>query len=194
MKARTLTKRFCPKPGDPWTCKDCGTQDETKRRKGYRYRCTDCVRAFRRREPDWQEKQKERDSRPSSRFSSLRVGSRKRGTTVEFTLAEYTELISRPCFYCEGPLAPTGGGLDRKDNDKPYTLENSVPACAFCNELKGRNLFFEEAVMLGPVVKQLRERRERLGLPPLSSHCQVLTQIHLGQTKVRFTRKEFARV
>jgi hypothetical protein len=180
-------KNFRPTPGQPWTCKDCGTQDAAKRRKAYRYRCKDCWRSMKRLDPDWREKQAENDRKPASRFNNLKQMAKRRRMPVLLTLAQYTDLISKPCIYCEGPLALTGGGLDRKDNDKPYDLENSVPSCAFCNELKGRSLLHEEGLILGPGVKQIRLRRERLGLPPLESHLQVLTKIHLGQMQVNYS-------
>lgn len=46
---------------------------------------------------------------------------------------EAAELWCRPCHWCGfGPSA----GIDRIDNDKPYTAENSQPCCYECNVMR----------------------------------------------------------
>lgn len=68
----------------------------------------------------------------------------------EFTLTqdEFTELITSNCFYCgvEPLMKHTfkgcsehilHNGIDRYDNSKGYTLENSRPCCFECNRAKG---------------------------------------------------------
>lgn len=49
------------------------------------------------------------------------------------TIDQYCMLERSPCFYCGGP---TIGGLDRVDNEKGYSLANSVPCCTNCNMMK----------------------------------------------------------
>lgn len=53
------------------------------------------------------------------------------GTPI--TLEEFEVLISQPCAYCgdEGKV-----GVDRIDNKKGYTLENSASCCTCCNFMK----------------------------------------------------------
>jgi uncharacterized protein (DUF2147 family) len=43
----------------------------------------------------------------------------------------------RLCWYCLGENNKTGSGLDRLDNDKTYTVKNTVPACRGCNVWRG---------------------------------------------------------
>jgi hypothetical protein len=133
----------------------------------YRPRCRPC----------WSDVQKVTDQKPNHRFSAMKTKARVRGTWCDLTLEEYTVLISQPCHYCDGPLPKYGGGLDRIDSDKPYSLENSVPACAYCNEIKGRALTHEEMMLMGDTVRRIRIRRAELGLPPLMSHLQIATGI-----------------
>lgn len=47
-----------------------------------------------------------------------------------------TRFLAGPCFYCGGPLNPTGTGLDRKTPSKGYVLGNVVSCCGKCNEAK----------------------------------------------------------
>lgn len=86
-------------------------------------------------------------------FNDL-LGTYKRNASskqLEFTLTkdEFRELTSSNCFYCgAGPSTPFThnrynsyyiyNGIDRVDNNKGYTKENSVPCCFMCNYSKGK--------------------------------------------------------
>ena len=50
------------------------------------------------------------------------------------TKDEFTEISNSNCYYCNksGP-----NGIDRKDNNYGYKLNNCVPACKHCNYVKG---------------------------------------------------------
>ncbi len=64
--------------------------------------------------------------------------SRAKTKNVVFELMQYqtTAMFDSLCFYC-GKTDPRGrGGIDRVDNRKGYTLENCVPCCAICNNMK----------------------------------------------------------
>lgn len=83
------------------------------------------------------------------RFKSLREGATPRGIPVEITLEQYVVITAaRVCIYCSRELPEFGHGIDRKDNDIGYTLENSVPCCAECNSLKSNKLTFDEMVWI----------------------------------------------
>jgi len=62
-----------------------------------------------------------------------------RMTTKNFqsnlTRKQITALIQEPCHYC-GISTESGGGIDRLDNTLGYTVENAVPCCEMCNEMK----------------------------------------------------------
>jgi hypothetical protein len=76
-----------------------------------------------------------------------------RSKTQEFTLIYedfHMILSSNRCHYCgrELNVHPFGKSksycIDRKDNSKGYTLENSVPCCKRCNYGKGARFSYEE--------------------------------------------------
>ena len=68
-----------------------------------------------------------------------------RGHEFNLTLIEFKNITSSNCFYCgkepsqfkKSRLAfYQYNGIDRVDNTKGYTIENTVPACQECNSLK----------------------------------------------------------
>jgi 5-methylcytosine-specific restriction endonuclease McrA len=71
-------------------------------------------------------------------FLSLCSSAEIREIQVLITFENYCEII-RPytCEYCGEKLSPTGGGIDRRDNEPWYAKENCVPCCSDCNKCKG---------------------------------------------------------
>ncbi len=67
------------------------------------------------------------------RLRMYRYQARKRGLVFELTREQFATLTSQRCFYCghSGKV-----GVDRKDNEQGYTLQNSVPCCGICNFMK----------------------------------------------------------
>lgn len=61
---------------------------------------------------------------------------------IEFTLnkEDFIKLLMLPCAYCgKIPLNESDrNGLDRVDNTKGYILDNVVPCCFDCNQMKGK--------------------------------------------------------
>ena len=66
----------------------------------------------------------------------------------EFTLIfeEFCELVDKECFYCHYNIVEETNGIDRVDNSKGYTKENTVSCCEKCNRIKNiyHPLFFLE--------------------------------------------------
>lgn len=72
------------------------------------------------------------------KYSLLKYLSKKRGFRLEITKQEYQNIaVGVVCYFCGGPLSPTGMGLDRLDNRDGYVVENVVPCCGTCNSRKG---------------------------------------------------------
>lgn len=136
-------------------CIECGTADPALHyRSGLMARCYDC-----------------------QNFLNLSV--KKTGGGVGFTRAEFvawkrSDPSRRRCRYCGVDAAtlyaldvpnPRNGrrletiGVDRVDNDLPYSLENIVPCCALCNQVKSQLLTYEEMVKLGPSLRALWDAR-----------------------------------
>lgn len=78
------------------------------------------------------------------------------------------------CHYCgidEGEFIGIWGGfyrnkrgkkleIERKDNEKEYSLENCVLACAVCNNAKSDKFTYKEFKKVGKVIRQIwNERR-----------------------------------
>jgi 5-methylcytosine-specific restriction endonuclease McrA len=76
---------------------------------------------------------------------------KKRGYDFNLDLNEFEEITKSKCFYCgvdpsliykhRKNISDDRGyiynGIDRKNNSKGYTIENSVPCCKTCNVMKG---------------------------------------------------------
>jgi hypothetical protein len=56
---------------------------------------------------------------------------------IEFNITHknFIQLTSSICYLC-GESQEYGIGIDRKDNNIGYTLENSFPCCSYCNYMK----------------------------------------------------------
>jgi hypothetical protein len=86
------------------------------------------------------------DPRPGHRgflavntVSEIRSKAMKRGKKWSLEPEEAFKLITAPCHYCGAPANwPEGrNGIDRADNRKHYTTENTVSCCYSCNSAKG---------------------------------------------------------
>lgn len=73
--------------------------------------------------------------------------SRLRKYEFKLTKEDFKILTSQNCYYCDSPPSNriirrrqkesyTYNGLDRVDNNKGYDLDNVVPCCIICNEMK----------------------------------------------------------
>jgi len=83
---------------------------------------------------------------------------RKRNLEWSISEEDYQKLVSIPCDYCNGQFGQvtTGVGLDRKDNTKGYTLENSVSCCGWCNKLKSDQLSYTEMKSVVGLIIEMR--------------------------------------
>lgn len=96
---------------------------------------------------------------PRGKLARLRANARRRSIPVTLTLEQYAELMSRPCHYCEEPLASNGGGnLDRVDSSKGYTIENSATCCRTCNIAKNTLSYSDFITHVLKIAKVINER------------------------------------
>ena len=70
------------------------------------------------------------------RFSVMKAAAKRRGIIFDLDFSEYLPLTLLPCHYCGDSLPRRGGGLDRVDNNKGYSVDNIVPCCQYCNQAK----------------------------------------------------------
>jgi 5-methylcytosine-specific restriction endonuclease McrA len=84
-------------------------------------------------------------------YRTYKWGSEKRRLPFTLTCDEFIALTQRDCSYCGSPPSSSMStrrnrtpetyfwynGVDRQDNSKGYTPDNSVPCCGKCNFAKG---------------------------------------------------------
>ena len=81
----------------------------------------------------------------NSLYANYRTGATKRGYSFLLTKKQFYELTQQNCHYCNaspsskysrGEHSLIYNGVDRKDNDKGYTPDNTLPCCGVCNQAK----------------------------------------------------------
>lgn len=99
--------------------------------------------------------------KPESRHKYAVTEAQRRNIPWAITKDEHLQMLSQSCHYCGGPLSPRGVGLDRKDDDGGYTIENVVPCCGRCNRVKSSDFTYEEMVLLGQVIHGIDKKRKK---------------------------------
>lgn len=118
-----------------------------------------CQRHYRKSKPNNEAINHKNNRSLKSRFCQARYSATRRSYTPwELSFEQYETLMLRPeCHYKCGNAPPqTGSGLDRRDNSKGYTIDNSVPCCWRCNRIKGADLTEEEMMAVAQVLKQFK--------------------------------------
>ena len=100
-----------------------------------------------------QQQQHDKSIHPAIRqyFTNTRYNAYYRNYIFELTLVQFITIIQQPCRYCGANndikritqhgkqitrWALRANGIDRRNNDLGYTVENSIPCCALCNLAK----------------------------------------------------------
>jgi hypothetical protein len=94
----------------------------------------------------------------------------KKDKQLLITKEEVDSLTRQPCRYC-GRYSNENfkrNGLDRIDSSKPYTLDNVVPCCTFCNQAKNVHLREYFLLSIGAIYYENRLEIESL-LNPLQT-------------------------
>lgn len=73
--------------------------------------------------------------------------------TIDFE--SYQQMIGH---YCKGALSLKGHGLDRKNNNLNYSIDNVVACCGGCNRTKGDRLSYEEIVAISELLLKMRAK------------------------------------
>lgn len=77
----------------------------------------------------------------SKRYPEYRNNARKRNINFGLTVDDFEEIVKLPCHYCGGFSIDRfensrGNGIDRKNSDEDYSINNCVPCCRTCNFIK----------------------------------------------------------
>jgi hypothetical protein len=99
------------------------------------------------------------------RLRGYQRSARLSGLLWDLTFELFSDLITRPCWYCGAEPSQTitkfkdqpHNGIDRVDNNKGYTRDNVVAACGECNKAK-RHLSKERFLELA---RNIAERHPR---------------------------------
>ena len=78
---------------------------------------------------------------PRFRWRGYKARAKKAGIPFELPFEGFMSLWQAPCRYCGTTIETIG--LDRLDNNLGYTLENLVPCCPICNQIKGMSTVAE---------------------------------------------------
>lgn len=96
------------------------------------------------------------------RYNHYKSSAKEKGRDFKLSKEEFEKLVSLPCFYCNFS-GKTGiiqkMGLDRIDNNKGYLINNVVPCCTLCNMTRSNNFTKDEFILIGKVIKKIREMR-----------------------------------
>lgn len=65
-------------------------------------------------------------------FNYYKKNAKKRGLKISLSFDEFSVLVNGLCYYC----GEAARGIDRLNNKKGYTKNNSVSCCKVCNYMK----------------------------------------------------------
>jgi len=81
-------------------------------------------------------------SKASKMISSYRFNDKRKGLVCNLTIDFMIDnIFSKNCHYCK---SKNNVGCDRKDNTKGHEVENVIPCCRDCNEIRGNKFTVEE--------------------------------------------------
>lgn len=88
------------------------------------------------------------------RYKAYKGDARRRGLDFFLTVEEFGFFWQQPCEYCG--IAIDTVGIDRRDNQKGYELDNCISCCSTCNLVKGQFAFDEWMAYLEQVAVYYR--------------------------------------
>ena len=77
-----------------------------------------------------------KNNNPNARLYSMKQQAYIKGREWKLTDNEALELINNICHYCGEKNETSCNSIDRKDSEKHYTIDNCVPCCKMCNNMK----------------------------------------------------------
>lgn len=105
-------------------CKSCGV---TFKRINQHSQCQECT-------PDQKGYAATYRDSLNGRWQMYKNNAHRRDIQFYITIDEFAELWQKACVYCASEIETIG--IDRVNSSKSYTVDNVVPCCARCNEMK----------------------------------------------------------
>jgi len=132
-----------------WKCDKCGKK-QLKQFRHCNTLCKTCSNKERKGNSDYS------FIHGNRQYSIYKSKAKHRNLVFDLTVDEFNEITSKPCHFC-GDKEKIG--IDRKQNNIGYTLENSLPCCYVCNWSK-RDLDYNV------FLKHIRKQFNHLKLTP----------------------------
>lgn len=78
----------------------------------------------------------EKKINPMKHFREYADSAAKKNVEFNITIDEFSEIVTKPCYYCKKYDETEVLGIDRIDSFKGYVKGNILPACEICNMMK----------------------------------------------------------
>lgn len=101
------------------------------------------------------ERSRKNKRKPGHRFGAYKNGAKVRGIEFALSYDEFMVFWGGACHYCGHII--NGIGLDRKNNNGPYSTENIVACCKTCNRAKGVLTYNEFISLCFRVVANIKD-------------------------------------
>lgn len=117
----------------------------------------------------------------SASYNSYSARALKKNLDFELTLENYNEIISRECYYCNKQNTKYHkNGIDRKNNNLGYFLNNCVTCCGECNYMKSKLT----DIQFINQCKIISNREE------LSDYFEIFEKIPICKNSLQHTKKD----
>gem|GEM_PF-4823674 len=94
---------------------------------------------------------------PVQRYNVYEYNAKLRDIEFALSFDQFVSFWDKPCYYCGDAI--NGIGLDRKDSDRGYTIDNVISCCATCNYAKSKKLTTDQFVaMCKKVAKRFQDQ------------------------------------
>lgn len=142
-KTRSYDNQRYSEKRESGNCLDCGTKLEeyiSGLRDKKIQRCEKCYEKLRaveeKRVREERNYKAERKKNTEPHYKLYKKGASLRNLWFELSIEQFTEIVNKPCFYCNTYIENEVVGIDRIDSELGYSPENCVSCCETCNFMK----------------------------------------------------------
>ena len=113
---------------------------------GLFYYCKTCkafkVKQKRKENPEKTKEQTKKENQSiSGKYREYKFSAKRRDIVFDLTKDDFKTFWQKPCFYCNSTIETIG--IDRKNNNIGYTLDNCLSCCKMCNVGKHTSTYEE---------------------------------------------------
>ncbi|BCS83122.1 hypothetical protein QLL95_gp1001 [Cotonvirus japonicus] len=122
-----------------------------------------------------------------------------RGFEMELTIEQFTALVESDCYYCGCPRGKFLNGIDRKNNNEGYTIDNVVTSCQVCNYMKNTYNEATFILMCMKIVNTLKNYKFNVTVNPFNNYsgCNYYDyNLRANRKNLNFelTKEEFSKL